>query len=179
MKQVAALVILLMAVTARASEGYHYHPQTSHTHAHAHKPDHKPAQYNYKWEVKDKTSRNHYGHEEHRDGVLTRGSYFIHLPDSRLMKVEYYVDEYGYHPTITYEGEAKYPTPSKSYSAPHPLIKSYSAPQPQTKIYTAPQPQTKIYTAPQPPTKIYSAPHSPPASYSAPSPSYHYSHPGK
>ncbi|XP_037786317.1 pro-resilin-like [Penaeus monodon] len=138
MKQAAVLVILLMAAAAWASEGYHYHPQATH----AHKAAHKSARYNYKWEVKDKASRNNYGHEEHRDGALTQGSYFVHLPDSRLMRVDYYVDEYGYHPTITFEGEAKYPSP-KDYSAPS---KDYSAP-------------SDDYSAPHPPAVSYSPQH--------------------
>ncbi|XP_063591094.1 cuticle protein 21-like [Penaeus indicus] len=128
MKQAAVFVTLLMAAAAWASEGFHYHPQATH----AHKPAYKPARYNYKWEVKDKTSRNYYGHEEHRDGALTHGSYFVHLPDSRLMRVDYYVDEYGYHPTITFEGEAKYPSP-KDYSAPS---NGYSAPPPPAVSYS-------------------------------------------
>ncbi|KAK8381882.1 hypothetical protein O3P69_015113 [Scylla paramamosain] len=71
----------------------------------------EPALYTFQWEVNDDYYGNYYGHQEHRDGPITRGSYYTRLPDSRLMKVEYYVDEYGYHPTITYEGEAQYPTP--------------------------------------------------------------------
>ncbi|XP_027223324.2 pro-resilin [Penaeus vannamei] len=173
MQQAAVFVTLLMAAAAWASESYHYHPQA--THAHAHKSATEPARYNYKWEVKDKSSRNYYGHEEYRDGPLTQGSYFVHLPDSRLMRVDYYVDEYGYHPTITFEGEAKYPSPkdyaapSKDYSAP----RDYSAP---PKDYSAPP---KDYSAPSKdysvPSNDYSAPHPPAVSYSP----QRYSHHGK
>lgn len=55
-------------------------------------------------------------------------SYYIRLPDTRLMKVDYYVDKYGYHPTITYEGEAQYPEPTKEYSQPK---NTYQQPQQQ------------------------------------------------
>lgn len=34
--------------------------------------------------------------------------YYVQLPDSRLMTVEYFADETGYHPTITFEGEAQF-----------------------------------------------------------------------
>ncbi|XP_045137863.1 uncharacterized protein LOC123520053 [Portunus trituberculatus] len=73
--------------------------------------ENEPALYTFQWEVNDDYYGNYYGHQEHREGPITRGSYYTRLPDTRLMKVEYYVDEYGYHPTITYEGEAQYPAP--------------------------------------------------------------------
>jgi len=65
-----------------------------------------------------------FGHQEERDGYRTSGSYYVLLPDTRTLKVSYYADDTGFHPTITYEGEASYPQqqtyqqPSQSYSAP-------------------------------------------------------------
>lgn len=48
-------------------------------------------------------------------------SYYVRLPDTRLMRVDYYVDAYGFHPTVTFEGEAQYPTaPSQGYGKPAP-----------------------------------------------------------
>ncbi|KAF2351541.1 Insect cuticle protein [Trinorchestia longiramus] len=66
-----------------------------------------PAQYSFKWDVNDAESGNFYGHQEERDGALTQGRYYVTLPDTRVMTVEYYADETGYHPTITFEGEAQ------------------------------------------------------------------------
>ncbi|XP_071553115.1 uncharacterized protein [Panulirus ornatus] len=43
-----------------------------------------------------------FGHSEKRNGRLTEGRYFVKLPDGRTQIVEYYADETGYHPTITY-----------------------------------------------------------------------------
>ncbi|XP_047739895.1 pro-resilin, partial [Hyalella azteca] len=68
-----------------------------------------PAIYTFKWDVNDPPSNNFYGHEEDRNGVNTQGRYYVRLPDSRLMKVEYYVDDWGYHPTVTFEGTAIFP----------------------------------------------------------------------
>lgn len=34
----------------------------------------------------------------------------MQLPDGRRLVVEYYADSTGYHPTITFEGEAQYPS---------------------------------------------------------------------
>ncbi|KAK8746265.1 hypothetical protein OTU49_017338 [Cherax quadricarinatus] len=68
-----------------------------------------PAQYNFQWEVNDPPSGNSYGHQEHRDGDNTKGSYYVQLPDTRRMLVEYVVDQFGYHPTVTFEGKAQYP----------------------------------------------------------------------
>ncbi|XP_042859201.1 pro-resilin-like isoform X2 [Penaeus japonicus] len=78
-----------------------------------------PARYNYKWDINDQYSGNFYGQMEERNGGTTRGRYYVRLPDTRLMKVEYYADATGYHPTITYEGEAKYPDAhGQTYSRP-------------------------------------------------------------
>ncbi|XP_018018719.1 glutenin, high molecular weight subunit DX5-like [Hyalella azteca] len=71
------------------------------------------AQYNFKWDVNDPESGNFYGHQEERDGALTRGRYYVTLPDTRVMTVDYYADETGYHPTITFEGEAQQFIPTR------------------------------------------------------------------
>ena len=34
----------------------------------------------------------------------------MHLPDGRVQKVTYTADKYGYHPEITYEGKAQFPS---------------------------------------------------------------------
>ncbi|XP_066954038.1 cuticle protein 7-like [Macrobrachium rosenbergii] len=65
-----------------------------------------PAHYDFEYVVHDEYSGNHFGHEEVRDGYKTSGQYFVHLPDGRVQTVTYYADETGYHPTVTYEGEA-------------------------------------------------------------------------
>ncbi|XP_071547076.1 pro-resilin-like [Panulirus ornatus] len=69
-----------------------------------------PAQYSFQWDVDDPPSSNFYGHQEERDGVNTQGSYYVQLPDGRLLRVEYTVDGSGYHPVLTYEGEANFQT---------------------------------------------------------------------
>ncbi|XP_069185407.1 pro-resilin-like [Procambarus clarkii] len=71
-----------------------------------------PASYNFQWDVNDQPSGNFYGHGEQRDGDNTQGSYYVQLPDSRQLKVEYFVDQFGYHPTVTFEGDAQYPSGS-------------------------------------------------------------------
>ncbi|XP_050734671.1 serine/arginine repetitive matrix protein 1-like [Eriocheir sinensis] len=43
-----------------------------------------------------------FGHTERRDGRRTEGRYYVELPDGRTQVVEYYADETGYHPTVTY-----------------------------------------------------------------------------
>ena len=49
-----------------------------------------------------KKSDQNFGHSEIRSGSETRGRYYVNLPDGRTQIVEYYADETGYHPTITY-----------------------------------------------------------------------------
>ncbi|KAK8384164.1 hypothetical protein O3P69_016114 [Scylla paramamosain] len=64
--------------------------------------------YTYSYKVKDYYG-NDYGHEEKRDGDLTEGFYYNHLPDGRLQKIKYVVDGYsGYVADVSYEGEAHY-----------------------------------------------------------------------
>jgi len=70
--------------------------------------------YSFSWAVSEEDSQEndlHFGHQESRseESDLTQGSYYVQLPDTRLMRVEYYVDSTGYHPTITFEGEAVFP----------------------------------------------------------------------
>ncbi|XP_037786455.1 pro-resilin-like [Penaeus monodon] len=69
-----------------------------------------PAQYAFQWDVNHEPSGNFYGHKEQREDANTQGSYYIQLPDGRRLLVEYYVDATGYHPTVTFEGEAQYPS---------------------------------------------------------------------
>ncbi|XP_045137862.1 pro-resilin-like [Portunus trituberculatus] len=125
-----------------------------------------PAQYNFKYDVDDQPSGNFFGHQEQRDGDRTEGSYYVRLPDSRLMRVEYYADDTGYHPTVTFEGEAQFPdgpapgagagsggAPGRSYSQPAPPGpapapgQSYSQPGPGTGPAPGPAP-SQLYTAP-------------------------------
>ncbi|XP_071532424.1 adult-specific cuticular protein ACP-20-like [Panulirus ornatus] len=67
-----------------------------------------PAFYNFEHTVQDDYSGTYFGHREAREGHLTEGSYFVHLPDGRLQTVTYYADGTGFHPTVTYEGDALY-----------------------------------------------------------------------
>ena len=71
--------------------------------------------YAFEYGVYDDYYNTNFGHRESRDNDLTKGSYFVHLPDGRLQKVTYYVDGYsGYVAEVTYEGEARYDDSSSS-----------------------------------------------------------------
>ncbi|KAK3884142.1 hypothetical protein Pcinc_000912 [Petrolisthes cinctipes] len=93
-----------------------------------------PANYQFQWDVNDPASGNFYGHGEQRDGDNTQGSYYVDLPDSRKMRVEYRADQGGYFPTVTFEGEAQFPAGGggggggSGYGAPPPPSGSYGAP---------------------------------------------------
>lgn len=66
-----------------------------------------PANYKYDYAVKD-DYYNDYGKTESREGDLTKGSYWVALPDGRRMVVTYYVDGYsGFVADVKYEGEIK------------------------------------------------------------------------
>ncbi|XP_076061300.1 uncharacterized protein LOC143037075 [Oratosquilla oratoria] len=77
--------------------------------------DYGPAKYDFNYAVKDDDSGNDFGHQESRDGDRTEGSYYVQLPDGRLQKVTYYVDDdSGFVANVEYEGEAHYPDPESS-----------------------------------------------------------------
>nr|XP_045601754.1 cuticle protein 7-like [Procambarus clarkii] len=195
MKAVALVILAGVAASAAAwaapQGGYNY--QQPAVQGGGQYPD-APAQYNFQWDVNDEYSGNFYGHREQRDGDNTQGTYFVRLPDTRLMRVDYYADESGYHPTITYEGEAQYPsapargyaqpasTPSQGYSLPA-LAHGQPASAPR-QVYSQPaSPPRQVYSQPaSPPRQVYSQPASPPRQvYSQPAqqPSQFYTQPGK
>ncbi|KAF2361984.1 Insect cuticle protein [Trinorchestia longiramus] len=62
----------------------------------------------FEYVVQDPHYGGHFGHTEQRDGYVTKGSYFVDLPDGRRQTVHYTADQYGYHPVVTYEGEAHF-----------------------------------------------------------------------
>ncbi|XP_066955404.1 pro-resilin-like [Macrobrachium rosenbergii] len=64
-----------------------------------------------------------FGHSEGREGPSATGSYYVLLPDGRLMTVSYVADQYGFHPTYTFQqlhqgGQAALATPSQLYGTP-------------------------------------------------------------
>lgn len=73
--------------------------------------DYAPASYNFAYTVDAADPYNNpvkFGHQEGRNGAYTSGTYYVLLADSRLMTVNYYADETGFHPTYTFEGQAQY-----------------------------------------------------------------------
>ncbi|XP_071516690.1 uncharacterized protein [Panulirus ornatus] len=100
------LVLLLVAgsaVTDAAPQYYSYIDPTSYT-------------FGYTVDAVDANQQPlQFGHNEGREGEVTTGKYYVLLSDSRVMTVDYYVDDTGFHPTYTFQGEAVYPS---EYSAP-------------------------------------------------------------
>lgn len=64
---------------------------------------------NYDWEYNVKEHYNDFGHKESRHGYAATGKYYVALPDGRLQVVTYVADEFGYKPTVEFEGQAAYP----------------------------------------------------------------------
>lgn len=92
----------------------------AHCRPQSYEDSHERLGYSFGYEISDEDSDEnplHFGHAEGRsdESDTTSGSYYVLLPDSRTLRVEYYVDENGFHPTVTYEGEAVYPE-SEEYS---------------------------------------------------------------
>ncbi|XP_015600790.1 pro-resilin [Cephus cinctus] len=64
-----------------------------------------PAKYDFEYMVNDQETGNDFGHKENRDGDLTRGVYYVLLPDGRRQTVEYEADQDGFRPKVTYTQE--------------------------------------------------------------------------
>ncbi|XP_068220897.1 cuticle protein 7-like [Palaemon carinicauda] len=80
-----------------------------------------PAQYSFGYSVQDDQTGNQSGHQETRNGGVTQGSYHVRLPDGRLQRVTYSVqDGSGFVADVSYEGTAQYPItqPQNLYQAP-------------------------------------------------------------
>ncbi|KAK0161903.1 hypothetical protein PV327_008304 [Microctonus hyperodae] len=65
-----------------------------------------PAKYEFEYMVNDAASGNDFGHKESRDGDVTRGVYYVLLPDGRRQTVEYVADQNGFRPVVTYTQES-------------------------------------------------------------------------
>ncbi|KAK3924326.1 Adult-specific cuticular protein ACP-20 [Frankliniella fusca] len=73
------------------------------------------SQYRFGYRVRDEHAGNDYGHAETREGKMTKGEYFVTLPDGRLQSVKYWADPSGYHAHVSYTNHATHPAPH-----PHP-----------------------------------------------------------
>ncbi|CAL4068590.1 unnamed protein product, partial [Meganyctiphanes norvegica] len=69
--------------------------------------DEGQANYDFSYSVVDEESGSNYGHSQSSDGTITKGTYFVQLPDGRTQRVDYTVNgDSGFVATVTYEGEA-------------------------------------------------------------------------
>lgn len=79
-----------------------------------HDGSHENTGYSFTYAISEEDSQERelsFGQTENRsdESDRTTGSYYVLLPDTRLMTVTYYVDDEGFHPTVTFEGEAVHP----------------------------------------------------------------------
>ncbi|XP_061725025.1 pro-resilin-like [Cydia pomonella] len=88
----------------------------NHGHDHGHGHDHEvPKSYEFGYSVKDAQSGNDYDRRESSDGNVVRGEYRVALPDGRTQIVTYHADwQTGFHADVRYEGEARYPEPTRN-----------------------------------------------------------------
>lgn len=75
-------------------------------------PEEYASQYRFGYRVRDEHAGNDFGHAETRDGKMTKGEYFVTLPDGRLQSVKYWADQGGYHAQISYTNHAAHPAPA-------------------------------------------------------------------
>ncbi|KAG7157222.1 Pro-resilin-like 6 [Homarus americanus] len=65
--------------------------------------------YEFGYGVLDSDTGNQFFHAEKREQGQTKGSYKIQLPDGRVQTVTYVANSRGFHPKVTFDGEARYP----------------------------------------------------------------------
>ncbi|XP_068201714.1 pro-resilin-like [Palaemon carinicauda] len=102
---ISFVAALLVGTCNGAPQGYNYDVPTTPA----------PAAYSFSYAVDafDLLSNPvQYGHQENRQGPQTTGTYYVQLPDTRVMIVNYYADETGFHPTYSFQGQAVYPQPA-------------------------------------------------------------------
>ncbi|XP_015120385.1 pro-resilin [Diachasma alloeum] len=90
---------------------YHETPDQRESYKHHGKDtkyDRYAGKYAFEYHVADVYSANDFGHQETRNEYLTKGNYHVRLPDGRLQKVSYHVDEGGYHANVSYEPNNQY-----------------------------------------------------------------------
>eukprot|EP00091_Calanus_sinicus_P017527 TRINITY_DN3788_c0_g1_i3.p1 TRINITY_DN3788_c0_g1~~TRINITY_DN3788_c0_g1_i3.p1 ORF type:complete len:175 (-),score=40.63 TRINITY_DN3788_c0_g1_i3:574-1098(-) len=77
-----------------------------------HKEHYEPSPYHYEYKVHDDKEYLDFGAEEEGDGKGdVHGYYHVRLPDGRLQKVTYTVNDYsGYIADVTYDGHAEHPS---------------------------------------------------------------------
>lgn len=76
------------------------------------------SQYRFGYRVRDEHGGNDFGHAETREGKMTKGEYFVTLPDGRLQSVKYWADPSGYHAHVSYTNHASHPAPAPQHQ-PH------------------------------------------------------------
>lgn len=62
---------------------------------------HATPQYKYSYHVRNLEGGQH-GHHVLRNGQHTEGKYYVKLNDGVSQNVEYYTDQFGYHPKVVY-----------------------------------------------------------------------------
>lgn len=62
-------------------------------------PDPNPPKYEYGYAVGSNEDAGSQGHKEIRDGVNTKGNYYVSLPSGQS-NVQYIADDWGYHPVV-------------------------------------------------------------------------------
>merc|ERR1712121_390129 len=77
-----------------------------------HEEHYEPSPYHYEYKVHDDKKYLDFGAEEEGDGKGdVHGFYHVQLPDGRLQKVTYTVNDYsGYIADVSYDGQAVHPT---------------------------------------------------------------------
>ncbi|KAK3872660.1 hypothetical protein Pcinc_022272 [Petrolisthes cinctipes] len=72
-----------------------------------------PIPYSYNYGVS--SGNTNFGHDESGDGSgNAHGGYWVNLPDGRRQQVDYWADGSGFHPVVSYQGTARFPS-SKGY----------------------------------------------------------------
>lgn len=64
-------------------------------------PDENPPNYQFEYKVYSDLDHGEQGHEEIREGIHSKGNYFVNVPEEHSKTdVQYITDDWGYHPVV-------------------------------------------------------------------------------
>ncbi|XP_077283661.1 uncharacterized protein LOC143909523 [Arctopsyche grandis] len=90
-------------------------------------PDPNPPKYDFGYTI-DYSSGNKQGHLEQRNGEHTEGHYYVDLPnESAAQEVQYFADDWGFHPIVKYSSKSKHSSSSTQFALGEEAVKKLGA----------------------------------------------------
>lgn len=95
--------------------------------------------YEYSYVVKDDYGGTQ-GHVQTRDGEYATGKYYVHVPGGIDQKVDYFADDWGYHPLVEYKSLSRSGSSSTQFALGEKAVAALTKSQARVCSYTDPDP---------------------------------------